>query len=241
MKKLMKRVLPLLVAATMLVTCAVPAFAAGTNMESAELLENDVKVTGTITEQGDNYQWYKFETGSNQYTTYTITTVNCTVDTRDIETRVFDEDGYKMNYLDSEAYDSGTPTSLTFENTLDPNSTYYVRVYQYVNYKGAFNTYTIRLKTTYPAPDQITVTSVIGKKNRLTVEWNPVSYAETYQVQYRVKGSKSWHSVTTKKSKITIKGLSSNRKYQVRVRGQRKVDGKTINGKWSTKTTVQVK
>ena len=54
--------------------------------------------------------------------------------------------------------------------------------------------------------------------------------AESYEIQYRLKGGK-WKTITTTDSSYTIKNLKAKGLYQVRVRGIN-ADGKA--GKWST-------
>lgn len=59
-----------------------------------------------------------------------------------------------------------------------------------------------------------------------------------YQIQYRVKGTKSWKSVTSAAQTTTVKNLKKGKKYEVRVRAKK---GEYV-GNWSTvKTSAKVK
>lgn len=83
-----------------------------------------------------------------------------------------------------------------------------------------------------------------GKK-ALTVKWKKVPGARGYQVQAAVKKSfKSAKKVTVKKGNVTaarVKGLKSGKKYYVRVRAYRTVNGKTVYEKWSKVKTCKTK
>ena len=61
-----------------------------------------------------------------------------------------------------------------------------------------------------------------------------------YQLQYR-KGKGSWKTKTISKTKLTLKKLTSGKKYIVRVRALKKVAGKTYYGPWSKQKTVKIK
>ncbi len=95
-------------------------------------------------------------------------------------------------------------------------------------------------------PRKVALSSVksTGKKS-ITVKWKKVPQATGYQVQWR-KSSK-FSSSLSKKVKGTsitstkIKKLSSKKKYYVRVRAYKVVNGKTYYGKWSTVKTTKVK
>ena len=64
----------------------------------------------------------------------------------------------------------------------------------------------------------------------------------TYQINYRLKGVSKWKSVTTTGKINTIKKLKKGKKYQIRVRAYKKVNGTGYYGAWSkVKTTTKVK
>ena len=83
------------------------------------------------------------------------------------------------------------------------------------------------------------------KAGQITVTYKKNEKATGYQIQYSTsKAFKSAKNVKISKNKTvtrTIKGLKKGKKYYVRVRCYKKVNGKTIYSKWSTKKTVKVK
>jgi len=95
-------------------------------------------------------------------------------------------------------------------------------------------------------PKKVSIASVKSKaKKSLTVLWKKNPQATGYQVQWR-KSSKFSSSLSKKvkgadATNTTIKKLSSKRKYYVRVRAYKVVNGKTYYGKWSTAKSVKVK
>jgi len=145
--------------------------------------------------------------------------------------RLYNENGTKLNWANADS--DGTAASIA-RSDLSQNTTYYVRLQQYVK-SGSTTTYTLRLKCDIEKPQQTSIVDVTAKKKGFFVEFNPVSYADRYQIAYRLKGTSKWRKVTAKDSEKTIKKLKSKKKYQIRVRAQRKVNGKWLNGPWSDK------
>jgi uncharacterized protein YjdB len=90
----------------------------------------------------------------------------------------------------------------------------------------------------------ITLKSVKAGKKKLTVKWTPKSSVFAgYQISYRIKGKK-WKTVNVagaKKSSKVIKKLKKGKKYQVKVRGYKKVGNKTVYGKYSKTKAKKVK
>ncbi len=89
-------------------------------------------------------------------------------------------------------------------------------------------------------PAKASVKSVKAAKKSITVKVNKTAGATGYQVSYTVKGGKAATATTTSTSK-TIKGLKSGKKYTVKVRAYKKVNGKTYYGAYSAAKTVKVK
>jgi uncharacterized protein YjdB len=92
---------------------------------------------------------------------------------------------------------------------------------------------------------KVTIKSVKVGKKKLTVSWKPnASLFDGYEIKYRIKG-KSWKTVTVSgpnaKSKV-IKKLKKGKKYQVKIRGFKKIGSETVTGKYSkTLTSKKVK
>lgn len=92
---------------------------------------------------------------------------------------------------------------------------------------------------------QITSLKVKGsRKLQVNVKDQSSSGVEGYQISYRIKGKASWKNTTLKapKKQKTLTKLTKGKKYQVRVRCYKTVDGKTVYGEWSkVKTSSKIK
>lgn len=93
------------------------------------------------------------------------------------------------------------------------------------------------------APKAPTLTLKAGKK-QLTASWKSISGASGYEVQYSTSSKmKKAKTVKVKKSskKTTVKKLKKGKKYYVRVRTYKTVNGKKIYSDWSKVKNVKVK
>lgn len=93
-------------------------------------------------------------------------------------------------------------------------------------------------KTVTPA--RVTVKSARNiRKKSIKVTWKKTKNAKKYQVQYSTdkKFKKKVKSKTTKKLNFTVKKLTKNKTYYVRIRG---INGK-VYGKWSTVKKVKIR
>ena len=113
--------------------------------------------------------------------------------------------------------------------------------------------------TSTPTPTQPTQTSkpvakpksakikkVKAAKKAIAVEWKKVSGVKGYQVQVATdkKFKKNKKTATVKKqktTKVTIKKLKAKKKYYVRIRTYKTVNGKKIYSYWSKVKTVKTK
>ena len=83
-------------------------------------------------------------------------------------------------------------------------------------------------------------------KNQITVKLKKkVKYADGYQIKYstdkKLKKAVKNKTVNANKSSLKIKKLKSGKKYYVRVRAYKIINGKKIYGKWSTISNVKTK
>ena len=80
-------------------------------------------------------------------------------------------------------------------------------------------------------------------KKTLAVKWKKRAGGVSYQIAYKKKGTKGWSykKVGSSASSKKIKGLTSKKKYVVKVRACKKVAGSTYYGAWSATKTVKVK
>ena len=98
---------------------------------------------------------------------------------------------------------------------------------------------------TKPANNTVKVpagVAVKAKKKQLTVSWKKVNGVKGYQVQYSTaKNFKKAAAKTTAKNSLTVKKLSTGKKYYVRVRAYAVVNGKNVYSKWSSVKNAKVK
>ena len=94
------------------------------------------------------------------------------------------------------------------------------------------------------APARTSIKKLKGAKRRLTVTWKRKNGVKGYQIQYSTKKSfKKAKTVTIKNSKTTKKTIKKlkRKKYYVRIRTYRTVNGKKYYSKWSKTKSVKVK
>ena len=98
-------------------------------------------------------------------------------------------------------------------------------------------------KVTVSKPTKVKSVKPTAKKKKLNVKWKKVSGATGYEVIYATnnKFTKGKKTAKVKKNKITIKRLKSKKKYFVKVRAYKTVNGNTSYGKWSKTVKVKVK
>lgn len=132
---------------------------------------------------------------------------------------------------------------------LQAGTQYIIYVESY--YTSSYAPYTLSLISA-PAQPQTSVKvaktkikSVVSKKTKTAVvTWTKAKGATGYQVKYSTKKNfKNAKSVTVsaKKTKATLKKLTKGKKYYVKVRTLKKVNGKTYSSSYSKTLSVKVK
>ena len=96
---------------------------------------------------------------------------------------------------------------------------------------------------TVTKPAKVKSVNLKAKKKKLNVKWKKVSGATGYEVKAATnsKFTKGKKTVTVKKNKVTIKNLKPKKKYFVKVRAYKTINGNTSYGKWSKTVKVKVK
>lgn len=95
-------------------------------------------------------------------------------------------------------------------------------------------------------PKKTSIKKLSKGKKKFTVTWAKVSGVKGYQIQYSSdkkfkKNNKSVTVTKQKTTKATVKKLKSKKKYYVRVRTYKKVNGKKIYSSWSKVKSVKTK
>lgn len=96
------------------------------------------------------------------------------------------------------------------------------------------------------AAQKLNIKKLVSKKKALAVYWNKITDVSGYQIQVATdkKFKKNRKTVTVAKqnaSKKTVKKLKAKKKYYVRVRTYKTVNGKKVYGKWSKIKSVKTK
>ena len=100
--------------------------------------------------------------------------------------------------------------------------------------------------STSKKPATVTASKPQAKQKAVVVTWKPAKNVDGYEVQVatdkKFKKNKKSVKVNKKKAKKkTVKNLKKNKKYFVRVRSYKIVNGKKVYGKWSKVKAVKTK
>ena len=139
------------------------------------------------------------------------------------------QDEVKDNEVATKPSESATTPSTTQPTTTQPTT----------KPSTTKNTKTVK-------PKKTSIKKLSKGKKKFTVTWAKVSGVKGYQIQYssNKKFKKNNKSVTVTKqktTKATVKKLKSKKKYYVRVRTYKTVNGKKIYSSWSKVKSVKTK
>jgi tetratricopeptide (TPR) repeat protein len=88
---------------------------------------------------------------------------------------------------------------------------------------------------------QATIKKVKAGEGSATVTWKKVKGASGYKISYKTGKTTKYVNVKSGKLSKTIRKLQSGKKYTIKVRAFKKVNGKKYYGKWSKAKKVRVK
>ena len=144
--------------------------------------------------------------------------------------------GYVLEKYDGKKWVAvKTTTSTSFTVTkLKANTTYQFRVKGYVKSgsKTIYSAYSTVLKVSTAPTKTSKVTATTAGSTTIKVTWKKVTGATSYRVYYSTN-NKSWKSVTSKKTSVTLSKLSANKKYYIKVQALKKTAGITAAGSYS--------
>ena len=154
---------------------------------------------------------------------------------------VYIRNGSKWTKLTTTSKTSYTVKKDGKKKSLKPDEDYKFRVRAVVDdVKGKYSS-SITVETIPETTSKLTLKA--GKK-QLTASWSSVSGISGYEVQYSTSSKmKSAKTVKLSKSskKTTIKKLTKGKKYYVRLRTYKTVNGKKVYSDWSAVKNVKVK
>lgn len=160
-------------------------------------------------------------------------------------TKKTDVTGYQIQYATNKNFTSaktvtatGSATSATIKST-SATKVYYIRIRTYV--KDTDKTYYSAWSTVKIAVNTPTVKKVTPSKGTLKVSWDKNSGATSYEIQYSTSKSFSKaKTVKTSSSSVTIKNVSKNKTYYVRIRTVVK-STTTYYSLWSSAYSIKAK
>lgn len=136
-----------------------------------------------------------------------------------------------------------TGTSYTVKKKSAGTKYYYaVRAYADTDDGKLYGNYSDVL-TVATKPKKPTVALTAGN-DKATVSWKKVSGASGYNIYMASSKNGTYKKVgsaTSKKTKITVKNLKSNKTYYFKVKAYKNADGKKVYSSWSTVKGVRVK
>ena len=112
-------------------------------------------------------------------------------------------------------------------------------IFYYSDVKGNF--YRFYLENAEPA--KTVIKNAKARKRKVSLNWKKRK-GTGYEVQYKQAGAKAYKSILIKnykKNNLTIKKLKKKKKYLIRVRAYKTVNGVTLYSKWSKVKKVTIK
>ncbi|MCM1285543.1 MAG: fibronectin type III domain-containing protein [Acetobacter sp.] len=165
--------------------------------------------------------------------------------------------GYQIQYATNNKFTQNTKTitvskskatSQSISNLKD-NKKYYVRIraYKTANSSTVYGNWSAASAVTTPAkPKAVALKKVTPASKKITVKWAKVTGITGYQIQHATnnKFTQNAKTITVSNSKTTSKSISklkAKKKYYVRIRAYKKVNGTFVYGNWSKAKAVTTK
>lgn len=157
-------------------------------------------------------------------------------------------DGYQIQMNVGNEYIDLTDTksnNYTISN-LEPCKIYNIRVRGYKNfngtlYYGIWNEQSVFIKPNAPVIKNIST----NKKHQIKIKWSTSKKCSGYQIQY--SKNKYFNSIvlnktlSSKNTSYTKTKLSKNKKYYVRIRAYKNINGQKVYGNWSATKSIKCK
>ena len=153
---------------------------------------------------------------------------------------ILKKDGKEVNFAENEA-------GMIFEDPdVQIGETYKYEITPYIYWGDNNDIIYGKTFTTTVVPKvklaKAKIKSVKAAKKAFTAKWKAVKNADGYQISYKVgKKTKKATVKGAKKLSKKVKKLQSKKKYTVKVRAYKKVDGTKYYGGWSKAKKVKIK
>ncbi len=163
----------------------------------------------------------KVELSATKFT-YTGKQIKPVVTVIDVDGKVISSANYTVTYKNNKKIGKATVT-VAFKGS---------------KYEGVVN------KTFTIIPKKAGISDIHSGKKSIKFTWGRVGNCSGYQIQYSTsKSFKSKKTITIKSKKTVtknIKGLKSGKKYYIRIRTYKTVNGKKIYGEWNTTKKARI-
>lgn len=240
MKKIVSLVLSFVMLLSVTTGMSMTAYAEYDTIGTAKKAEFGVTYSGILDlswNKNDFYEFYVPEAGNVTF----VATLN---NSRDPFTYVgiYDVNGEKINSYQGYKNEALGYAKLSVSINLS-KGTYYLCMGEYRNNEGEY-TVKIDYKLSVTKPSLTKVST--NKKHQITAKWNKVSSCSGYQVQYSKKSNFS-SVIATKnvsgksKTSYTGKNFTKGKKYYVRARAYKTVNGKKYYSSWSKAKSIKCK
>ncbi len=162
--------------------------------------------------------------------------------------------GYQISYQKSGAkaktvkVTKATTVKKVISKLAAAKYTFKVRGYVEVDGQMHYTKWSAAKSVTIPSSAAVKSAKITGLKvtagsKKATVSWTKNTKMDGYQISYQIKGSKAKTVKVTKNTTVkkTISKLTASKNCTFKVRGYKKIDGKTYYSKWSAAKTVKIK
>ncbi len=204
------------------------------DLPAANYQEDDLKFNGGRYRYCESCDYEKVLKTYYYPKTVTLSTTSYTYNGKKKAPKVTVKDS-KGNVISSSNY------KVKYKNNTKPGKATITITFNDKKYSGTL-TKTFKIK-----PKKQTLSSVKSKKSKqITIKWKRDANVSGYQLQYSTdkKFKKNTKSVTISKNKTTSKTISklkSKKKYYVRIRAYKTIDGKKVYGAWAGAKSVTTK
>jgi GH25 family lysozyme M1 (1,4-beta-N-acetylmuramidase) len=110
-----------------------------------------------------------------------------------------------------------------------------------ITIKGKGNYTGSKTVSFYIVPKKVSISTLTKGKKYINVKYKKVTGASGYQISYKKQGSSKWTSVNSSSLSKKLTNLSSQKKYSVKVRAYKIVNGKKYYGSYSQTKTITTK
>ena len=104
--------------------------------------------------------------------------------------------------------------------------------------RGTYSGKVIKRFRIYPKRASVGLYVKKGHKLKVRIRKKASAYGAGYfEIRYKKKGASKWRKKITSKRTVILKSLKKGKKYYVKARAYKKVNGKRYYGKWSVRKT----